>query len=281
VALSLVWTGVEKSIMRPLALALSVLAAGALAAPAHAHDMHLHASCSVHTDYDVDVQPDGVHFARDSGTPRQVLMHDGRLQVDGRPLAVGTADAARLRQYEANVRALVPEVAGIAHEGVDIGFDALTTVAATFAETPAERDNITRQLTTQRERALLQLEQGLGHGHWHQHGLDRLFDDHMGDAVSELVSTVAGRAVKAALSGDQTQVQALQARADSLEKTIDKTVDARADRLGERADALCPRLVELDQLQQRFTFHLPDGSPLSLMQLEREDRETVTDARTH
>jgi hypothetical protein len=265
--------------MRTLAIAVSLLAAGMLAAPAYAHDMHLHTSCSVHTDYDVDVQPDGIHFARDSGVPRQVLMHDGRLQVDGRALAVGNADAVRLRQYEAQVRALVPEVAGIAHEGVNIGFDALTTVAATFAETPAERENITRQLTTQRERALDQLEQGIGHGHWRQHGLDRMLDDNMGDAVSELVSTVAGRAVKAALSGDQAQVQALQARADSLDKTIDQAVDARADRLGERADALCPRLVELDQLQHQFGFRLPDGSALSLMRLEREDHDTVADAR--
>lgn len=264
--------------MRQLAIALSLLAAGALAAPAHAHDMHLQASCSIHTDYDVDVQSDGIHFAREHGAPRQVLMHDGHLQVDGRPVAVGSADAARLRQYEAQVRTLVPEVASIAREGVDIGFDALTTVAATFADSPAERERITRQLTTQREHVLAEVEQGIGHGQWHQHGLDLLMEDNLGDAVSTLVSTVAGRAVKAALSGDQSQVQALEARADSLEKSIDNAVDARADRLGKRTDALCPRLVELDRLQHQFSFRLLDGKPLSLMNLEQEHNGTVADA---
>jgi hypothetical protein len=267
--------------MRPLALALALplLAAGGLAAPAHAHGIDLHASCSVHTDYDLDVQPDGLRFARDHGAPRQVSMHDGRLQVDGRPLAVGRADAARLRQYEAQVRALVPDVADIAREGVSIGFDALTTVVATFAESPAERARITGQLNAQRAHALSEIEQGIGRGHWHQHGLDQMLDDNMGDAVSTLASTIAGRAVKAALSGDQSQVQALQARADALEKSIDQTVDARAAKLGKRADALCPRLVALDQLQHQFTFRLPDGSPLSLMQLERNEHATMAAAR--
>ena len=257
--------------MRPLALALALLAAGALAAPAHANDLRLHTtSCSMHTDYDLDVQSDGLHFIREAGAPRQVFMHDGRLQVDGRPLPVGPADAVRLRQYEAQVRALVPEVAGIAREGVGIGFDALTTVAATFAEGPAERERITRDLNGQRERALTEIQQNIGSGHWRRTGLDQMLDDSLGDAISSLVGTAVERATKAALSGDPSQVQALQARTDQLEKTVGQAVDAHADRLGKRADALCPQLVALDTLQRQFTFRLPDGAPLSLMQLERE-----------
>lgn len=261
--------------MRHLALTLGLLAGTAAVAPAHAHDMQFHPSCSVSTDYDVAVQPDGIRFARADGTPRQVDMHGGQLQVDGRAVAVGSADAARLRQYEAQVRALVPEVAGIAREGVGIGFDALTTVAATFADGPAERERITAQLASQREHVLAEVEQGIGRGQWRQHGLDQMMDENMGDAVSSLVGTVTTRAVKAALSGDRSQVEALQARADSLEKSIDRAVEPRAHALEKRADALCPRLVELDRLQQQFSFRLPDGKPLSLMRLERDRKDAV------
>lgn len=269
--------------MRQLALALAVLTAGAIAAPVRAHGVHIHASCSVTTDYDIRVQNDAILFSRTDGSPHTVRMHDGTLQVDGHARSVSQADAARLRQYEAQVRALLPEAAGIAREGVGIGFDALTTVAATFAEQPDERNEVIRKLTTQRQRILAQIDQGIGSGQWRQHGLDQLMDEGMGDAVSTLVSTVAARAVKAALSGDRTQVAALEARADSLDRSIDRAIEAPARRLGERADALCPRLVALDQLQQQFDLRLADGSALSLVTVGQEhgQHETVADTHDH
>jgi exonuclease VII large subunit len=78
-----------------------------------------------------------------------------------------------------------------------------------------------------------------------------LMENQLGGAVSTLVGTVTAKAVKAALSGDESQVAALEARADSLDKSIDQQVDARADKLGERAEALCPRMQRLDELQSR------------------------------
>ncbi len=269
--------------MRQFSLAFAVLTAGVFAAPIHAHDMHVHASCSVDTDYDIDVQHNAILFSRADGSPHTVRMHDGTLQVDGRTLAVDQADAVRLRRYEAQVRALLPEAAGIAREGVGIGFDALTTVAATFAEHPDERSEVIRKLTAQRQRVLAQIDQGIGSGRWRQHSLDQLMDEGMGDAVSTLVSTVAARAVKAALSGDQSQVAALEARADSLDKSIDRAVEVPARRLGERADALCPRLVALDQLQQQLSLRLSDGSALSLLTVAQEhgQHEPVADTQDH
>ncbi len=263
--------------MRHLAYAFSALAAGAVALPAHAHDMKLNTSCSVSTDYDVSIKPDGLRFTRDDGSPHRIVMHDGQLQVDGHPLAVDSADAARLRQYEARVRTLVPEVAGIAREGVGIGFDALTTVAATFSGSPAEQHRVVQQLTAQRERVMAEVDRGIAQGEWNDDRFEDLMDDHLGDAISGLVGTITSEAVKAALSGDQSRVQALQARADSLEKSIEQAVEPRARQLEARANALCPRLVELDQLQQQFEFRLPDGSPLNLMQLDRDDKVAQLD----
>lgn len=269
--------------MRQLVLALALLgiAIATATAPAHAraHNVELHTSCSVSSDYDLVVRGDGLQFTRHDGSPQRVFMHDGQLRVDGQPLAVSPQDAARLRQYEANVRALLPQVAAIARDGVGIGFDALTTVAATFTDSPDERAQVIRQLGEQRQRILGKIDQGIGQGHWQQHDFDQMMNEDMGDAISTLVSTVAARAVKAALSGDQSQVAALEARAQSLESSIEKAVEIPAERLGKRADALCPRLVELDQLQRQLDLRLPDGKPLSLMSASREG-DAVAEAGT-
>lgn len=103
------------------------------------------------------------------------------------------------------------------------------------------------------------IEQGFGSGQWRQNDIRQMMENVTGDAVGTLVSTVASRAVKAALSGEESQVAALKARAPSLDHSIEQPVNVPAARLGQRADALCPRLVELAQLQHQLDFRLPDG----------------------
>jgi len=266
--------------MRQLIPALVVATGLVLGLPAHAGGLHInHEQCHFGTDYDVAVQPDGIAFERDDGAAGRVFMHDGALRVDGRNLVLSAADAARLREYESQVRSLLPEVASIAREGVDIGFDALATVVASFAENPAERSRLTAQINQQHKQALAQVDSGLGHGVWRRHSVDELMENQVGDAVSTLVSTVTAKAVKAALSGDQSQVAALEARADTLDRSLDKEVNARADKLGERANALCPRMARLDALQQQFEFRLKDGSRLALVD-QREDHDNEASATT-
>lgn len=254
-------------------LSLLTLAIGlALGAQVQAHGINVnHMQCSIDTDYDVRVNAAGIEFTRDNGKPAEVFMHDGHLRVDHRDVDVSAADATRLRTYEGTVRDLLPEIAGIAREGLDIGFSAMTTVAATFAEDSHDRERLLAKLNRSHATALQQIDSGLGSGVWKQHGMDNLMEGGLQDAVSELVGTVTAGAVKAALSGDHARVAALEARADSLDKTIDKQVNARADKLEVRAQALCPKLVELDRLQQQFQFRLPDGSPLRLVEPQTDD----------
>ncbi|MBP1473954.1 DUF2884 family protein [Frateuria sp. MAH-13] len=257
--------------MRTLILSLAIATGLALAGPAQAGGLHVnHEQCSFGTDYDVLVKPAGITFERQDGTPGSVFMHDGALRIDGRDVAVSGADAGRLREYESQVRTLLPEVASIAREGVDIGFDALTTVVASFADDPTERSRLITRLNDQHKQALTKIDEGLGRGQWRQHSVEDLMENQVGDAVESLVSTVTAKAVKAALSGDQSQVAALEARADALDKTIDEHVDARADALSERAEALCPHMARLDQLQQQFEFRLKDGSRLALVDHQPE-----------
>ncbi|MGN6381815.1 MAG: DUF2884 family protein [Dyella sp.] len=255
-------------------LSLLTLAIGvAFGSQAQAHDrlVHVDHQCSFSTDYDVRVDAAGVAFSRDDGAPTKVFMHDGQLRVDGRPVDVSAADAVRLRDYERSVRALLPEVAGIAREGLDIGFSALTAVATTFAEDGDERSRLLARLNRDHAKALSRIDAGLGSGVWTQHDLGDTIGDSVEGAVSELVSTVTAGAVKAALSGDQARIAALEARADSLDKTIEKEVDARADQLEVRAQALCPKLSALDQLQQQLDFRLPNGAALQLIGRERDE----------
>ena len=115
--------------MRIKGMVLVWAASLALCGAAKAHDIQIHdGQCGYSTDFDVHITQDGINFWRDTGRPGKVVMHDGHLSVDGRDVVVSTDDAARLRDYETQVRSLLPEVAEIAREGVNIGFAAMRAV---------------------------------------------------------------------------------------------------------------------------------------------------------
>lgn len=265
--------------MRKTLTQITLAVALGLGAQLQAHGEQVHGDqCGFRTDYDVRVDQAGIAFTRHNGEPASVFMHEGQLRVNGHVLAVNADDAARLRQYEGTVRDVLPEVAGIVREGLDIGFGAMTTVATTFAPSGDERERLLDRLKRDRIAALQRVNAGLGHGVWTQDGLDDVMEESIQGAVSELVSTVTAGAVKAALSGDQAQLAALEARADSLDATIEKEVDARAAKLDARARLLCPRFATLERLQQSFQFRLPDGSPLRLIQPSQASSANSKDA---
>jgi Protein of unknown function (DUF2884) len=265
--------------MRKTIMAWALAAGVAFGGAAQARDIHFgDGNCGYSTDYDLHVTPSGIDFHRDSGQPGSVFMHDGHLRVDGRDVAVSSEDAARLRDYEAQVRLLLPEVAGIAREGVNIGFAAMRTVLLTFAENNDERQDMVGRLDQNHRQALARIDEGLGKGVWKQHDMDEVIEGSIQESVSDLVSKVTGAAVKAALSGDQSKVAALEARANSLDATIDKEVNGRANELDKRAEALCPRLSSLDQLQQQMQFRLQDGSRLKLLTHDSKDNKKLVTA---
>ncbi len=253
-----------------------------LGGSAHARDIHMGGdSCGYSTDYDVHVSTGGIDFRRDGDHPSRVFMHDGHLSVDGQDLAVSKDDAARLRTYEDHVRSLLPEVAGIAREGVNIGFAAMRTVLLTFAENDAERRDMVSRLDANHRQALARIDETLGQGIWKQHAMDDVVEHSVQDSVSDLVSKVAGSAVKAALSGDESKVAALEARANSLDQSIDREVNRQSDMLDKRAEALCPKLVALDKLQQQFQFRLRDGTPLQLLEHDKDETPRLSAAESH
>lgn len=217
--------------------------------------------------YDVDVTASGLSFHRTDGVPTKVFVHDGSLRVDGKDVSVSAADADALRRYEQGVRKLMPQVASIARDGVDIGFSAMTSVTLTFAEGD-QRARMLEKLKSKQAQALREIDEGIGSGHWSADRMTETVAGSVSDSVGELVGSVTSAAVTAALSGDSSKVASLQARADSLDKTMNREMDKRSKALEARADAICPQLNDLADLQRSWKVRLADGRPFELMTIK-------------
>jgi hypothetical protein len=224
------------------------------------------------TPYDVDVTPAGLSFHRTDGTPAKIFLHDGALKVDGRDVAVSAGDAQALRRYEDTVRKLLPEVAAVSRAGVSMGFDAMTTVTMTFADAD-QREAILAKLKRKQAQALKEIDEGVGSGHWSSDRMTETVAGSVSDSVGELVGSVTSSAVSAALSGDSTKVEALTARANALDKSLNREMDKRSKDVEARANGICPRLNDLADLQMGWKIRLPDGKPLELMTIKPKEKD--------
>jgi len=219
------------------------------------------------TPYDVDVTAAGLSFHRIDGKPAEVFLHDGELRIDGKAVAVSRADADALRRYEAGVRALMPQIAAIARDGVELGFSAMTTVTLSFADGD-QRGRMLEKLKRKQAEALREIDEGVGAGHWSADRMTETVAGSVSDSVGELVGSVTSSAVTAALSGDASKVAALQARADSLDKAMDREMNKRSKALEAKANAVCPQLNDLAGLQKGWSVRLVNGKPLELMTMK-------------
>lgn len=256
-----------------LAFALGLAFATGL--PARAEGVHVRSDqCGYNSNYDVRVTPTGIGFDR---TGAQVFMHDGALRVDNRPVAMSVDDAARLRRYEADMRSLLPEMAGIAHEAVDIAFDSLATVAATLGGSQHHRDELVRQVNRSRMQALRGMEASINADHWSQHDFADAIAQPVTTASNQLASALTRSVMWSLFTGRGSEIEA---RADTIDQSVEKEMQARTGRLEARAKTICSRLAELDELQQQFRFRLADGQPLQLLtdNRDRKGRDSQSSA---
>jgi Protein of unknown function (DUF2884). len=250
-------------------VATLVLATGlALGLQAQAAEVRVHGDqCGYNSNYDVRVTPAGIDFSRSGAQPGEVFMHDGTLRVDGRTVAVSVDDAVRLRRYEADMRSLLPEMAGVAHEAVGIAFDALATVAATLGGSQHHRDKLVHQLNESRMEALRGMTARIDADHWSQQDFADAIAQPVTAASNQLASALTRSVMWSLFTGRASE---LEARADSVDASMEKEMQARSGQLEARAKAICPRLAELDGLQQQFGFRLADGRPLQLLTDNRD-----------
>ena len=231
-------------------------------------------SCSVSSDYDLRITDQALLFEEDDGE-RSIRLADGSVSVDGRVLDLSRADEARVRRFEAGVRELVPEVKAIAIDAVHLASDALKAVSAglstdadTIERVSARADQISAELTAQ-------IRSANSSHDFREHEFEDAVEDLIGELVPELVGSITSLAVKAALSGDTSAVEAIERRANELERTIEREVEQRAELIEDRADALCERVRALDEIESSFDFRLPDGSVLDLLDAPRSERRTI------
>jgi len=213
--------------------------------------------CGLGTDFNVLADSGGIWLYRDSGVPREIFFHGGALSVDKQVRQVSAADAQRLWDMEREARVLMPQVAGVAHDVVDLSYDALGGVIEIMTGSWLNARKIERM----RRRANIYVDSTLGKGRWDQSAFDGNFERYVQDQAEAFRGSIARHLLFQIFTGRADNIDA---RADTMGDALDAKLDARSETIEAKADALCAQVATLRQLQDTLEFRY-QGQPLQML----------------
>lgn len=251
--------------MRSASIGLSLLL---LAGAAQATEINV--ECNVESDYDFALSDKSVIFTRETGTPKAIVMRQGRLFVDDRWVALSAADSKRVADYEREARATMPLARQIGLDAADIAFTTLAEVAAGFGSDPSRtRDKLDKA----RKQLDRELSRSVTPSHYNSEALGESIGAAVKDVMPVLVGDIVSGALGAAFSGDDARMK----RMENMDKDIEARIKPRADALEVRAEALCRKMESLERIDGALEYRLPDGSALDLLELKPPEKRRKHD----
>nr|WP_295954593.1 DUF2884 family protein [uncultured Xanthomonas sp.] len=213
--------------------------------------------CGLSTPFNVLADTGGIWLTRDGESPREIFFHAGELSVDRQVQQIGDADAHRLLEMERETRALMPQVADLSHEVVDLSYDVLGSVVEMLTGSAGNARKIERLRT----HANAYVDGTLGKGRWDQEVFDDRFEDYVETQAESFVGSITRHVLWQVVTG---RAEAIGERADRMDAALEARLDARSKGIETKAQALCARVARLDQLQQALEYRY-HGQPLRLL----------------
>jgi hypothetical protein len=213
--------------------------------------------CGLGTDFNVLADSGGIWLYRDGGAPREIFFHGGALNVDKHVQQITAADAQRLWDMEREARALMPQVAGLAHEVADLSYDALGGVIEIMTGSWLNARKIERM----RKRAKTYIDDTLGKGRWEQSAFGGNFERYVQDQAEDFKGSIARHLLFQIFTGRADNIEA---RGDRMGDALDARLDARSETIEAKAHALCIQVDKLRAQQDALEFRY-QGQPLQML----------------
>jgi len=241
-----------------MGLSLLLLAGAAQAA-------EINAECNVESDYDFSLSDRSAIFTRDIGTPKAIVMRQGRLFVDDAWVTLSAADSRRVADYEREAREAMPLARQVGLDAADIAFTALGEVAAEFGGDP---DRTRAKLDKARAQIDRELSRSVNANHYNSEALGESIGNAVKEVMPSLIGDIVTGALGAAFSGDEERMK----RLENLDKDIEARIQPRADKLEARARALCAKMENLDRIDNALEYRLPNGKALGLLEVKPPEK---------
>jgi len=234
-------------------------------------NLYAHDNCDIELDAGLTLNENALEFFNDSGntdSDKKVLYkiyNDQTLIVGGQEIDLNEQQQALVTQYATSIRAMVPRVRTIAIEGVDL---ALEGVNLAFNELLGEGNNVgaelTQELSTLRDEVATRFtaEQGITIDENGEKILGNEFEQRIESVVEKAVMNSMGSLLiamgqKMLLSDDNADGSTFESKMETFGERMENEMQARAEKIEDKANALCIAAVDIDQLEEQLKSNIP------------------------
>lgn len=218
--------------------------------------------CDIESDYEFTQQGRTLVFSRNAPAGKRILIQDGRLLVDGRELALSSADRQRVGEFENEMRLLIPQVRQVSTEAVDMAFTALIEVSQAFN---GERDNPT---VKKLQNARIELRNSIVKDpalFINKNVDDKIIDPILSDFVPDIIAAAIKQTLSVAFSGDERKAREFEKRMDNMGREIETKIEARAKKLEPLVIAMCNRVRNMDRIEDGISVRMRNKEKINLL----------------
>lgn len=235
-------------------------------------------SCNVNLSAGFTLNTSAIEFIADDGDKEKTrslykIVEGKKFYIAEQAFTLSSMQQALVKEYDAKIRRLVPQVKAVAIEGIDLAVDG---VNAAFNGLLGENNNVaadlTKELTLIRQRVdtNLSIEKGIAIG---VEGLES--DSLLGNDFEQRVESVIQKAVVnsmgSILMSMGQQMMAAQGSGDDFEtrmenfgQTIEDEMTTRSSIIEQKAQALCVSVTELDALEEQLKASIKPLSAINV-----------------
>ncbi len=258
--------------------------------------VYAHESCNVDLSAGFKINTNTIEFLQEDNENNQEQLSLYKI-TDGKHLSVGKEEVvltpeqeALVKQYDEKIRQLVPQVKSVAIEGVDLAVEGVNLAFnGLLGEGNAVGADLTKELELIREQVIanLSIENGISIG---VEGLEsdellgKDFDQRIESAVEKAVLNSMGSILMAVgqqmmtADGDE---DSFETRMENFGDTIEQEMTVRADKIEQKAEALCVNIVKLDALEEKLKTEIEPLATTNVFTVTQTNDDDENEAHHH
>jgi len=221
-------------------------------------------SCNVDLSAGFTINTTTIEFLQTNSEDKHSLykiMNGNQLIIGNDKIALNDNQEALLKQYDEKIRQLVPQVKSVAIEGVDLAVEGVNLAFnGLLGEGNSVGADLTKELNVIRAQVItnLSIEKGISvgvEGLESEELLGKDFEQRIDSAVEKAVLNSMGSiliAVGQQMMAADGEEDSFETRMENFGANIEREMTTRADKIEEKAQALCMDVAKLDALEEKL-----------------------------
>ncbi|WP_331346216.1 DUF2884 family protein [Cellvibrio sp. UBA7661] len=233
-------------------------------------------SCNINVQGDLSISKEAIRVAEE-GRPVYEITRNHTLLVDGVAVALDDEQTVLLARYESQLRALVPQVKGVAVEGINMAATALSIAIDSLL---GDGNKVSQQLRDELNGLKGDVQQYFSPdntirfnakgdntpdllGDYFATRVERIVETSVQESLGDVLLAL-GREVLA--SG--VDMEAFGVRMEKFGQQMEQQMNAKSALLETRGAALCDSIRALDVVEEQLKVKLPQVDQFNLLQVE-------------